>query len=212
MKKEHVLLVFPHPDDEAFFCSGTVMDFVSRGVPVTYVCLTMGELGRGLGGANRQTLPELRLKEFKNSCNILGITDIRLWGYLDKTIEFEDPEPILQRLQSLMEEVQPTLVITFYPGHSRHPDHDATGELVVEAMRRLPEEIRPTVYGSAIFKKFIEHVGAADVANDVTPYLDRKTASIKAYPSQFMKYIKSIDAGHMEGVPDYRIERFWILD
>lgn len=209
---EHVLLVYPHPDDEVFFCSGTVMGLIEKGIPVTYVCLTLGEMGRGLGGANRHTLPQLRHREFKNSCEIIGIQDVRLWGYLDKTIEFEDPEPIIQRLLELAEEIQPTCVFTFYPGKSVHPDHDATGSLVVEAMRRLPKERRPVVHGSAVFRLNNVKVKEPDVINDITPYIDRKIACIKAYPSQFAKYIKKIDEGDLTELPNFREGRFWVLE
>lgn len=208
---DHILLVYPHPDDEVFFCSGTAMGLIEKGVSVTYVCLTMGEMGRGLGGANRQTLPQLRLKEFNHSCEIIGIQDVRRWGYLDKTIEFEDPEPIIEQLIKLAEEIRPTQVFTFYPGKSVHPDHDATGALVVEAMKRIPQERRPKVYGSAVFRNNIVKVGEPDMVQDVTPYIERKIACIKAYPSQFSKYIKKIDEGQLADLPNFREERFWKL-
>ncbi|RXT15480.1 bacillithiol biosynthesis deacetylase BshB2 [Ammoniphilus sp. CFH 90114] len=208
---ERVLMVFPHPDDEVFFCSGTVMEYISKGVPVTYLCLTLGEMGRGLGGANRHTLPELRLKELNQSCEIIGIKDLRLGGYRDKTLEFEDPEPIIGQLVQLIKKISPSLIITFYPGESVHPDHDITGSFVVEAVRRLPEEDRPIVYGSAVFKTYIDKVGGPDVVNDVTTYMDRKVDCLKAYPSQFMKYIKTLNKGKESIAPRMRTERFWIL-
>ena len=40
-KERHVLVVFPHPDDEAFGVSGTISSYRDMGVPVTYACLTL---------------------------------------------------------------------------------------------------------------------------------------------------------------------------
>ena len=48
-KERHVLIVLPHPDDEAFGISGTITAYRKMGVPVTYACLTLGEMGRNLG-------------------------------------------------------------------------------------------------------------------------------------------------------------------
>ena len=49
MKDEnHVLMIFPHPDDETFSSAGTI-SYIENGVPVTYACLTLGQMGRNLG-------------------------------------------------------------------------------------------------------------------------------------------------------------------
>lgn len=44
-KERQVLVVFPHPDDEAFGVSGTIATHIENGTPVTYACLTLGEMG-----------------------------------------------------------------------------------------------------------------------------------------------------------------------
>lgn len=48
-KERHVLVIFPHPDDEAFGVSGTISLHIDNGTPVTYACLTLGEMGRNMG-------------------------------------------------------------------------------------------------------------------------------------------------------------------
>lgn len=48
-KERQVLVIFPHPDDEAFGVSGTIATYTKMSVPVTYACLTLGEMGRNLG-------------------------------------------------------------------------------------------------------------------------------------------------------------------
>lgn len=49
MKNErHVLIVFPHPDDESYCVAGTILAYTQRNVPLTYVCLTLGEMGRAM--------------------------------------------------------------------------------------------------------------------------------------------------------------------
>lgn len=41
-KHERILVVFPHPDDEAFVAAGTLAMYIEGGAQVTYACLTLG--------------------------------------------------------------------------------------------------------------------------------------------------------------------------
>ncbi len=124
MNEQHVLVVFPHPDDEAFGVSGTIAQYAQSGTPVTYACLTLGEMGRNMGVppfANRETLPLIRRQELEEACRVLGIHDLRLLGYRDKTVEFEDEEELADRIAAIVAETNPSLVITFYPGYKCPP-------------------------------------------------------------------------------------------
>src|SRR5690554_1740070 len=97
--QRHILLIFPHPDDEAFSSAGIIRLYRNMGVPVTYACLTLGEMGRNLGNppfATRESLPEIRRVELKNACDAMGIEDLRMMGLRDKTIEFEDDEKMVK--------------------------------------------------------------------------------------------------------------------
>ncbi|MCA1033317.1 bacillithiol biosynthesis deacetylase BshB2 [Bacillus infantis] len=186
-KERHVLVIFPHPDDEAFGVSGTIASHVNSGTPVTYACLTLGQMGRNLGNppfATRESLPLIRRKELKEAARVLGIQDLRMLGYRDKTIEFEDEKLLTDHLFSIVEEVNPSLVISFYPGYSVHPDHDATGAAVVRALERLSEQDRPKLHCVAFSNNCVDELGEADILNDVSAVVDQKLAAIKAHLSQ----------------------------
>ncbi|NOU82178.1 bacillithiol biosynthesis deacetylase BshB2 [Paenibacillus sp. LMG 31459] len=187
-ENKRVLVVFPHPDDEAFAAAGTLAKYIDSGAGVTYACLTLGEMGRNMGippFANRVTLPEIRKEELIASCRAIGIQDLRMLGFHDKMIEFEDPQLLDNTLLALLEELTPSLVITFYPGYSVHPDHDATGAAVIRAVGRLPAAQRPTVHCIAFSSNHEQMIGPADVNVDVTAFLAKKMASIQAHRSQY---------------------------
>lgn len=151
--EKHILVILPHPDDEAFGISGTLAKHIQNGTQVTYACLTLGEMGRNMGippFANRVTLPEIRKKELEESCEAIGIQDLRMLGFHDKTIEFEDQVLLDGQIDALLKELKPSLIITFYPGYSVHPDHDATGAAVIRTVARLPKEERPPVHCIAL--------------------------------------------------------------
>lgn len=183
--EKHVVVIYPHPDDESFGAAGTIAKFRKQGVPVTYLCGTLGEMGRNMGSpniANRETLPMIRKQELMEACRVLDM-DLKMLGYRDKTLEFENRAEIAARLKRILEEIKPSLVITHYPGHAVHPDHDAFGAAAVEAVKMM-ENDRPTVWAQAITNSHLDDLGIPDIQNDITDYFDKKMEAILAHKSQ----------------------------
>lgn len=205
--EKHVVVIFPHPDDESFGTAGTIAKFREEGVPVTYLCGTLGEMGRNMGSpafANRETLPEIRKKELIQACKILDI-ELRMLGYRDKTIEYEDRNEVATNLKALLEEIAPSLVITHYPGQAVHPDHNAMGAAAIEAIWKMESENRPTVWTHAISNNVNEVLGKPDVTNDITLYLDKKMDAISAHKSQVDGMMAKFTEGQ-EKTPDMKEE------
>ncbi len=215
-KERHVLVIFPHPDDEAFGVSGTISTYIEMGVPVTYACLTLGEMGRNLGNppfANRETLPMIRKKELQASADAMGLTDLRMMGLRDKTVEFEDDEKMVKLVADLIEELNPSLLISFYPGLSVHPDHDATGRAVVEAVRRMTESERPKLYTIAFDNNTVEQIGHPDVHHDVSGVTEKKLGAMNAHASQTVWMMedmqKRLDAQDPDALKWLKTEHFY---
>lgn len=186
-KEKQVLVIFPHPDDEAFGVSGTISEYIKMGVPVTYACLTLGEMGRNLGNppfATRETLPHIRKKELQAAAKAMGLTDLRMMGLRDKTIEFEDDEDMVKLVEDLINELNPSLIISFYPGYSVHPDHEATARAVVRAVRRMAEADRPKLYLVAFANNTLATLGPPDIIHDIRNSLQSKLNTLKAHISQ----------------------------
>ncbi|MBP2019375.1 bacillithiol biosynthesis deacetylase BshB2 [Symbiobacterium terraclitae] len=213
--KEHVLVIMPHPDDETFAVGGTIALYAQRGVPVTYVCGTKGEMGRNMGRppfATRESLPQLREQELREACRILGITDLRFLGLRDKTVEFVDQDELAARLRDIILEIRPSLIITYHPDYSVHPDHMALGRATVRAVAQLPPEERPPVHTRA-FGKASAVLGEPDLVVDTAPVWETKLAAIRAHRSQ-----SQLMLSRAEGDPeqaermrrDRQLERFWI--
>jgi len=194
-KQKHVVIIYPHPDDESFGAAGSIYEFRKQGVPVTYLCGTLGEMGRNMGTppfANRETLPKIREKELEEACNFLDI-DYRLLGYRDKTIEFENPEKVANHVKEVLEEIEPSLVITHYPGHGVHPDHNALAVATIEAVRLMDEAKRPTVWAAAITPDFERVLGEPDVVIPVEDEkFDFKLKAIMKHKSQAEGMLKKL--------------------
>ncbi|MEC0347005.1 bacillithiol biosynthesis deacetylase BshB2 [Peribacillus frigoritolerans] len=215
-KERHILVIFPHPDDEAFSVSGTLALHREAGTPVTYLCLTLGEMGRNLGNppfATRESLPKIRKKELIDAANAIGIQDLRMLGLRDKTIEFEDDEKLTSLFTDAINELNPSLIITFYPGYSVHPDHEATARAVVRAVERMEEKERPKLHCVAFSNNCIDELGQPDIVHDITAVEEKKVATFTAHRSQteamvidWKEKFENQDADFLDWI---RKERLW---
>ncbi|MEG0258361.1 MAG: bacillithiol biosynthesis deacetylase BshB2 [Lysinibacillus sp.] len=218
--QRHILIVYPHPDDEAFSIAGTIAYYTKKlNTPVTYACLTLGEMGRNLGNppfATRESLPEIRRKELQAACEAMGIQDLRMMGLRDKTIEFEDDEKMVKLVETLIAELTPSLIFTFLPGFAVHPDHEATARAVVEAVRRMPKADRPQILGCAFANDTIEKNGEAHIQIDVSEMKMDKIKALQAHASQtawmMQETEKRVDDGEPMSESWLNMEKFYIID
>lgn len=217
--ERHVLIILPHPDDESFGIAGSIATYRSMDIPVTYACLTLGEMGRNLGNppfATRETLPEVRKKELLDSCEAIGLTDLRMLGFRDKTLEFEDDEKMVNLVEDLIANTNPSLVISFYPGYSVHPDHEASARAVVRAIRRMDVEERPKLYTVAFANNTETDLGKPDIVHNIKPFADQKIASLNAHASQtfqmMSEFLPRLKAGDKEAENWLYNERFYLYD
>lgn len=212
--ERHVLVIFPHPDDEAFSSAGTIASYIEAGVPVTYACLTLGQMGRNLGNppfATRESLPDIREKELENAAKAIGITDLRKMGLRDKTVEFEPHDQMDDMVKNLIDETNPSLIISFYPKFAVHPDHEATGEAVVRTVGRMPENERPILTLVAFSNDAPDILGEPDIQNDISKYKDIKIKAFEAHASQTGPFLKELASPQVGGeVHSFlEIEPFW---
>lgn len=210
MSNEHLVVIFPHPDDESFGAAGTIAAFREKGIPVTYLCGTLGEMGRNMGNpvfGNRETLYKYRKQELTEAAKVLDI-QVDLLGYRDKTLEFEPTQDMADHLKQKLIDLKATTVITHYPGYGVHPDHDALGTAVVEAIKSFEHSKRPTLWMHAIANNHEEELGNPAIIRDVTPFWDKKLAAIKAHLSQaggMMELIK----GQSQQLERLKTEKFY---
>jgi len=216
-----ILVVLPHPDDESFSSGGTISMHAAAGVPVRYLCGTYGDMGRNMGNpffAHRESLRDVREKELMTACSILGC-DLRWLGLRDKMVAFEDLDALAATIAGEIRELQPDVVITFYPGHGVHPDHDALGEATVRAGSTLDDAERPDTWLVAVGPRAEKEaeLGVPDVRLDVSAFADKKRAALEAHRSQteamFARLAEkteeneSLRASMDEGM---RLERFYL--
>lgn len=213
-EESHVLVIFPHPDDESFSSAGTLARYIDNGIPVTYACLTLGQMGRNLGNppfATRESLPQIREKELENAMAAIGITDLRKMGLRDKTVEFEPHDEMDAMVKSLIDELQPSVIISFYPKFAVHPDHEATAEAVVRTVGRMAKEDRPRLQLVAFSNDAKEKLGEPDILNEISDYKEVKLRAFEAHASQTGPFLEQLATPDVSGqVKSFlEVEPYW---
>ena len=138
-----MMAVHAHPDDEASSTGGVLAAYSAQGIRTVVVTCTNGEFGDAQGGVkpgqdghDEQAVARQRLAELRESCAILGVTDLELLGYHDSGMPDWDykerPDAfcnisqaeVAARISGLIEGYRPQVLITYDDqGPYQHPDH-----------------------------------------------------------------------------------------
>lgn len=125
-----VLVVFPHPDDEAKSMAGTIKKFTEQGAKVTLLLFSKGE--RGTPDASEDlSLKRIRSQEAKKSAKILGVKLIHE-DFGDGVLKNKRIK-LTSYLKKIIAEENPDLVITYdKSGLYGHPDHIVVSEIITD--------------------------------------------------------------------------------
>ena len=182
--KLDILAFGAHPDDVELSCSGIILKNTTIGKKVGLIDLTKGELG------TRGT-PAIREKEAKASAKILGVLFRENLKMEDGFFQ-NDKKHLLKVIQKIRQ-YQPDVVLA-NALEDRHPDHGRAAKLIADACflsglvkivtkqnGKKQEVWRPkAVYHYIQYRKL-----KADIAIDITPFIEKKMESIYAFSSQF---------------------------
>lgn len=123
--KLKILVLSPHPDDDAFALGGTIYKLARAGEEVTVLYLCDGSKGTRQG-IRDSSLIIRRKKEAQEAGKILGINELIFWRFSDGRLEANRTS--IKALSSLIEEIMPDMVIL--PSFlDDHPDHKATNAI-----------------------------------------------------------------------------------
>lgn len=182
--KVDILVFAVHPDDAELGCSGTILKHIAAGRKVGIVDLTRGELGtRGTA--------EIRAVEAADSASILGLHARENLGIRDGF--FKNDEAHQVKIIQMIRKYQPEIILSNARA-DRHPDHGRASDLVHDAiflsgLQKIQTSLegvsqeawRPRLSLNYIQDMYIQ----PDIIVDITPFIDTKVASIKAFKTQF---------------------------
>jgi LmbE family N-acetylglucosaminyl deacetylase len=197
-----LMAVHAHPDDEASSTGGVLAAYSGQGVRTVVVTCTNGEFGDAPGGVkpgqnghDERQVAQLRLAELRESCAILGVTEVETLGYHDSGMpdwDYKDradafcniaEADVAARIGALIERYRPQVVITYDDkGPYQHPDHVHAARAAIAAVTAtgIPAKLYLTAMRGSDWQKVWEALReiGADVprADDITPEIQRQMA------------------------------------
>jgi LmbE family N-acetylglucosaminyl deacetylase len=146
-----LLAVRPHPDDESSATGGLLAKYAAAGLRTAVITCTGGEEGEihDPDLAYDEAFPrlaEIRERELRAACSVLGVAELRLLGYRDSGMAgtpannhpnaFANTEldQAASRVASIIRELRPRVVLTENEhGTYGHPDHVMCHRVTVRA-------------------------------------------------------------------------------
>ncbi len=181
---KRVLVLSPHPDDEAIGLGGTLRRHIVQGDHVEVIFLTSGE--KGSRSQSPEELGPIREREAEAAAKILGCQQIEFWRQPDGSLDANDE--LIARLVSKLNEIQRDIVYVPHEGEM-HPDHRAAAQLVARAVASLNQHA-PSVLMYEVWTPLqqIDHV------EDISSQIDAKLNAIRAHKSQcdIMDFVEAI--------------------
>ena len=146
LRGHSLLAVFAHPDDESLASGGLLAWCAARGVRVSLLCLTHGELGMTSGPTEVGSLQKIRARELYSAAQILGVDDVLILNNRDGMLPWMDTERFRASILDAIIRLNPDVVITFgEDGLYWHPDHIAVHEQTTAAVAVLADR-PPALY------------------------------------------------------------------
>jgi LmbE family N-acetylglucosaminyl deacetylase len=175
-----VLVIAPHPDDEAIGCGGTICGHGQRSDRIQVVFLTSGE--RGIAGANEDSARAIREEEAREAGKVLrldGMTFLRLPDLgLSERIELG-----AARLGEVLESQPPGIIYLPHP-EDDHPDHQAALPLVRAALARHPGRSLPELRLYEVWSPMTRYGWAEDISS----FMAQKLRAVRCYQSQLQLF------------------------
>lgn len=191
------LFFLAHPDDEVVSSGGTIRLLADQGDEIIVVLATKGEAGEG------QTD---RIKEFKNSCEILGIKKTEVLSFKDGGINNKQVWGELElTFIEKIEKYKPEVVMTFdHSGWYFHLDHVGVSIAALRAMQHAKHKTQALVFmlfhppGTKLKWPYVyqKKLPVTHVV-DVRSVIKQKVAAIMVHKSQNMGFLPLMKTGLM---------------
>jgi LmbE family N-acetylglucosaminyl deacetylase len=171
-----VLVISPHPDDEAIGCGGAIIKHTEEGDTVHVIFLTSGE--KGGHGRSKEETRKIREDEAKEAAIILKTSKTEFWREPDGM--FVVTKKNIEQLTNKLIEFKCDIIYAPHPNEA-HPDHIAAALLVKKVLNGLNDEIKKP---SVLMFEVWTPIQKMDHILDITSFIERKRKAILSYKSQ----------------------------
>lgn len=139
LKNKKILIISPHPDDEAMDSGGLIMRAKKEGAEVFVFYVSVGGSRQFQNGETKEAdrvNEAIEASEYGGFKYKIGFpnTSTKLDGMLQKLI--------IEAIEDIVKDFKPTIVVIPYQ-HSYSQDHRAVATACISAFRPIPEDLHP---------------------------------------------------------------------
>lgn len=123
------MLVFPHPDDEAYVAGGLLQLAQNLGITTKLICLTKGAFAKNV-----------QARELEKACKILDVDELTTWDFTELQLR-EEKRKWLKRLAEEIAKSKAEIIVTFdHSGITGHPDHIIVSKEVLALAAKMKKK------------------------------------------------------------------------
>lgn len=181
MKAKKVMIVSPHPDDLEIGMGGTAAKLIESGTEVVSFVVTDGRRSTSRKGLDEAQIAELRKKEVREAAGILGLDVLALLDLPDA--KDENVLVIKGEFEEVVDRISPDALYLPHPEIDKHPTHKAVSKAILEKLTEMAsegKEVPKHIWCYEVWTPFPSY----DRIEDITEYVEVKTALIKCHKSQ----------------------------
>ena len=192
---KRILVVMAHPDDCDFGAGGTIAQWTSNGIEVSYCIITNGDQGGEASQFLLEEMAQVRQREQREAGKVLGVSNVTYLNYRDGSLV-----PTLELRKDIVREIRrarPDRMVVQSPERNwerifaSHPDHLASGEAAIQAV--YPDARNPYAFTDLKDAGFEPYrvrelwITGSPQPNhfvDITDTFAKKISALKAHVSQ----------------------------
>ncbi len=183
IKKEAVLFLCAHNDDQIVGAGGTIAKYAKEGKKIVTVVFSFGE--KSLPHMKEKHSRKTRVIESKRAGRILGEEEMYYLGLTEGKFKEEIKEKrIDEKITAIIKRIKPTKIFI----HARddpHPDHHAINEFALDLIEKI--NYKGDVYSFHVWNLFLNirkrHLPKLIV--DITDTFDAKVEAFNKHKSQW---------------------------
>ena len=137
VRRRHVLVLAPHPDDEIIGRGGTLLRLVRAGARITVLQATDGSASASLEDAPPDIRKTIRLDEASAVANAAGFEPHDLLARGQPGVRMRDE--LVKRLRDTLGEIRPALVFSPFLADV-HPDHLTLNRILPPPWSNMPRD------------------------------------------------------------------------
>ena len=188
--QQHILVIAPHPDDEAIGCAGTLIRHKRRGDEVCVAYITDGRKSRALGLETAEMVRRRR-QEAEAGAKALGIDRFEWFGFPEGEWTIGQLHPLLQ---DLIEEFVPHII--YAPSRiDFHPEHQKAAYALAQLLS--PNPVESSILQIRIYQIHVPLTPAlTNLVVDTSDVATESAAALSVYVTQYESISRTFRQRH----------------